>query len=63
MKEYIYQVIFKNGYIGGSDRVMDTFSTAEEAKATAAKFRKTLSRAEREYYKCSYITKKVAIAK
>ena len=63
MKVVIYQVHFINGYIGGKDRVVAEFDNATDAKAVAARCRKTLSRGERSYFKCSYkvvkITKKM----
>jgi len=60
MKEYIYQVVFINGYIGGKDRVVAEFESGPEAKTFAMRSRRSLSKGERSYYKCTYITKKIA---
>jgi hypothetical protein len=59
MKEVIYQVQFINGYIGGKDRIVAEFNNATDAKAYAGQCRKTLSRGERLYFKCSYRVVKV----
>jgi hypothetical protein len=55
----MYQVIFKNGFIGGKDRVVAEFTDSESAKEYAKRARKTLSRGERHYYKCTYLVIKV----
>lgn len=60
MKEYIYRVVFINGYIGGKDRIVAEFDSSTEAKAYALRARRTLSKGERSYYKCSYRTVKVS---
>tara|TARA_R110000796_G_scaffold227588_1_gene344362 strand:+ start:322 stop:492 length:171 start_codon:yes stop_codon:yes gene_type:complete len=53
------QVISIGGSIGSKDRVVKEFENHDEAKLYAKSMRKHLSRGEREYYKMSYIVKKV----
>ena len=53
------QVISIGGSIGSKNRVVREFENHEEAKTFAKQMRSGLSRGEREYYKMSYIVKKV----
>tara|TARA_B110000971_G_scaffold183664_1_gene191129 strand:- start:32 stop:202 length:171 start_codon:yes stop_codon:yes gene_type:complete len=53
------QVISIGGSIGSKDRVVKEFENHDEAKFYAKLMRSHLSRGEREYYKMSYIVKKV----
>ena len=53
------QVISIGGSIGSKNRVVKEFEDHNEAKLFAKSMRSHLSRGEREYYKMSYIVKKI----
>ena len=53
------QVIQKGGRIGEAGRVVKEFANHEEAKAYAKQRRKHLTPGERQYYKYSFVVKKV----